>query len=322
MISLKYLIIYIVKKKMPVSIEYMPAKRQGEYIMINKSLKGTIAALLICFSCASFCSCGNTDDANVISSDMETITETYNTFKKSKERTEKIDLYKSMKTVTKGKLSKSEQKQYSSFLIDMNDYFINDYNKTLIQVEMVINDQSELGKNQDKELVKEQYTILSDFEKQIEGDGIVTDEQLKDYKAKVADLTTRLQTIQKNSGIIDTDKAKKDIVTLPVVTGANYNYERKSTTTAKTTTTAVTTATTVDSKTTKATVTSTHSSSDSSQAHSSCEHSASPEPIVTEAPKQDTPPTQPSADPASEQNSPSEAQQPAEQGNVDDTQNQ
>lgn len=287
--------------------------------MKNKSFKGTIAAFLLCLSCVSFCSCGNTaDNVNVISSDMETITETYNSFKKSKERTEKIDLYKSMKTVSKGKLSKSEQKQYSTFLIDMNDYFINDYNKTLIQVEMVINEQGELGKNQDKELVNEQYTVLSDFEKQIENDGICTDEQIKDYKSKVTDLNTRLQSIQKNSGIIDADKAKKDIITLPVVTGGGYYYDGKSSD-SKTTTASTTTATTTKPvTTTKATVTSSESES-SSQAHSSSESSVSEEPTVTEAPSQDSSPSQPSEEPAS----PSDVQSPdANSDNNDDTQSQ
>ncbi len=295
--------------------------------MKNKSFKGTIAAFLLCLSCVSFCSCGNTaDNVNVISSDMETITETYNSFKKSKERTEKIDLYKSMKTVSKGKLSKSEQKQYSTFLIDMNDYFINDYNKTLIQVEMVINEQGELGKNQDKELVNEQYAILTDFEKQVVNDGICTDEQIKDYKSKISDLNIRLQSIQKNSGIIDADKTKKDIITLPIVTGVN-NYEGRSndsktttsaTTKATTSTTKATASTTKAVTTTKVTVASSESDS-TAQAHSSSGSNASEEPQVTEPPNQDSSPSQPSENPAS----PSDVQTPdADPENNDDTQSE
>ncbi len=290
--------------------------------MKNKSLKGTIAAFLVCLTCVSFCSCGNTEDVNVISSDMETITETYNSFKKSKEKTEKIDLYKSMKTVSKGKLSKSEQKQYSNFLIDMNDYFINDYNKTLIQVEMVINEQGELGKNQDKELVKEQYNVLAGLEKDVQNDGICTDEQIKDYKSKITELNNKLQGIQKNSGIIDADKTKKDIITLPVVTGVNY--ERKGNE-SKTTTasTAVTSATSKPVTTTAKTSSSVSSGSeDNTQVHISSEQNTS-EPSVTVAPEPDTPASQPSEKPAEGQNSPSEAQSPEQEQNDDgDSQNQ
>ena len=277
-------------------------------IMKNKSIKGTIAAFLLCLSCVSFCSCGsNTEDVKVISSDMETITETYNNFKKSKERTEKIDLYKSMKTVSKGKLSKSEQKQYSTFLVDMNDYFINDYNRTLIQVEMVINEQGELGKNQDKELVKEQYTVLSDFEKKIEKDGICTDEQITDYKSKISDLNNRLQQIQKNSGIIDVEKSKKDIVTLPIVTG--INYERKSYDNNKTTTAATTTATASTTKASSSTKAS-GTTADTDETLPATDNSVQDEPTVTEAPNHDSTPSQPSENPAEGQGSPSDAQTP------------